>query len=182
MTLPPGRAKLSTKPRPTGSLPSRLQQRPHGRGAASKDDFGRERGQFRRVSVNFDGIAGAPTGVDPHVGGIGPAQLLQTLPESSDAGLPFRIVSGCGQEHADPAHRRGLLRKTGQRPNGRPKAGDCEKVAAPHSMTSSARPRIDCGTAMPSAFAVFKLMTSSYLVGAWTGISAGFSPLSIRSI
>jgi hypothetical protein len=34
---------------------------------------------------------------------------------------------------------------------------------------------------MPSALTVFMLITSSYLVGACTGISAGLSPLRIRS-
>jgi hypothetical protein len=34
---------------------------------------------------------------------------------------------------------------------------------------------------MPSALAVFKLITVSYLVGACTGRSTGFSPLRIRS-
>ena len=33
----------------------------------------------------------------------------------------------------------------------------------------------------PSAFAVLRLITSSYLVGACTGRSAGFSPLRMRS-
>ena len=33
----------------------------------------------------------------------------------------------------------------------------------------------------PSALAVFRLITSSYLVGACTGRSAGFSPLRMRS-
>jgi hypothetical protein len=34
----------------------------------------------------------------------------------------------------------------------------------------------------PSAFAGFALITSSYLVGACTGKSAGFSPLRMRSM
>jgi hypothetical protein len=34
---------------------------------------------------------------------------------------------------------------------------------------------------MPSAFAVLRLMTSAYFVGACTGRSAGLSPLRIRS-
>jgi hypothetical protein len=34
---------------------------------------------------------------------------------------------------------------------------------------------------MPSALAVFRSMTSSYIVGACTGRSAGFSPLRMRS-
>ena len=37
------------------------------------------------------------------------------------------------------------------------------------------------GTSRPSSFAVLRLMTSSYLVGACTGRSAGFSPLRMRS-
>jgi hypothetical protein len=46
-----------------------------------------------------------------------------------------------------------------------------------HSITSSARARSDCGTVRPSAFAVFKLITSSNVVGCWTGRSLGSRPL-----
>src|SRR5262249_49610942 len=52
-------------------------------------------------------------------------------------------------------------------------------VAALHSITSSARASSDGGTSTPSALAVLRLITSSYLIGAWTGRSAGFSPLRI---
>src|SRR6476620_10926398 len=38
-----------------------------------------------------------------------------------------------------------------------------------HSITSSARARSVAGTSTPRAFAVFKLITSSYRVGACTG-------------
>src|SRR6516164_11270905 len=51
----------------------------------------------------------------------------------------------------------------------------------PYSSTSSARARTDGGTARPSALAVLRLITSSYLVGACTGKSAGLSPLRMRS-
>jgi hypothetical protein len=50
-----------------------------------------------------------------------------------------------------------------------------------YSITSSARATSEGGTVMPSALAVFRLMTISYLVGACTGRSAGFSPLRMRS-
>src|SRR6266404_300740 len=50
-----------------------------------------------------------------------------------------------------------------------------------YSITSSARCSSDVGTSMPSAFAVFKLITSSNLVGCSTGRSAGFAPLKILS-
>ena len=53
--------------------------------------------------------------------------------------------------------------------------------ASDHSITSSARASTLAGISMPSAFAVLRLTTSSYLVGACTGRSAGFSPLRMRS-
>ena len=49
-----------------------------------------------------------------------------------------------------------------------------------YSITSSAVASSVGGTSIPSAMAVLRLMTSSYLVGACTGRSAGFSPLRIR--
>src|SRR5262245_16142174 len=50
-----------------------------------------------------------------------------------------------------------------------------------YSITSSARASRVGGTVRPSALAVLRLITSSYLVGACTGRSAGFSPLRMRS-
>src|SRR5262249_33075660 len=49
-----------------------------------------------------------------------------------------------------------------------------------YSMTSSARVSSVGGTTRPSALAALRLITSSYLVGACTGRSTGFSPLSMR--
>src|SRR5262245_4114279 len=51
-----------------------------------------------------------------------------------------------------------------------------------YSITSSARASSEGGTVMPSALAVLRLITSSYLVGACTGRLAGFSPLRMRSM
>jgi len=54
--------------------------------------------------------------------------------------------------------------------------------AAPlHSITSSARASTVAGMSRPSALAVLRLITSSNLVDACTGRSAGFSPLRMRS-
>src|SRR5258708_33804386 len=50
-----------------------------------------------------------------------------------------------------------------------------------HSSTSSARASTLVGTSRPSALAVFRLISSSYLVGACTGRSAGLAPLRRRS-
>ena len=52
---------------------------------------------------------------------------------------------------------------------------------ATYSITSSAWASSACGTFRPRLFAVFRFITSSYFVGAWTGRSAGFSPLKMRS-
>ena len=51
------------------------------------------------------------------------------------------------------------------------------KLPPPHSITSSARARIDGGIVRPSALAVFILMTISMVVGCKTGRSAGLAPL-----
>ena len=48
-------------------------------------------------------------------------------------------------------------------------------------ITSSARCSSVCGIVRPSAFAVLRLMTNSYLVGNSMGKSPGLAPLRIRS-
>jgi len=60
----------------------------------------------------------------------------------------------------------------------------CNKFPPPHnrSITSSARASSSGGTTIPSAYAAFRLITASYLVGACTVRSAGFSPIRIRSL
>src|SRR5262245_16907369 len=50
-----------------------------------------------------------------------------------------------------------------------------------HSITSSASASSVGGISRPSDFAVLRLITRSYLVGACTGRSPGFSPLRMRS-
>jgi ABC-type uncharacterized transport system substrate-binding protein len=51
------------------------------------------------------------------------------------------------------------------------------ELAPFHSITSSARASSVGGISRPSALAVLRLITSSYLVGCWTGSSAGLAPL-----
>ena len=81
VALPPGRARLSTKPAPTGSATfentigtvrvacnnGAMVEVPGG-----QDDVRRERGQFRRVFANVVGIGQAPAIIDPHVAPLGP--------------------------------------------------------------------------------------------------------------
>src|SRR6516165_4663203 len=75
---------------------------------------------------------------------------------------------------------RGLLRARCERPR-RSRAKQRDERAAVHSITSSARARSVAGTVMPSALAVFILMTSWKRVGCSTGKSAGWAPLRILS-
>src|SRR5215471_16969985 len=72
-----------------------------------------------------------------------------------------------------------LLRARRERP--RSGAADERYELAPlHSITSSARPSSIGGTVRPIVLAVFRLITSSNLVGCWTGRSPGFSPMKMR--
>src|SRR4029077_6604084 len=82
-------------------------------------------------------------------------------------------------EKADDRHRLLLRAQAARR---RQQAAQQEQQIAPfHSITSSARARIDGGTVMPSALAVLRLTTSSNVVGCCTGRSAGSGPLGILS-
>jgi hypothetical protein len=58
---------------------------------------------------------------------------------------------------------------------------DVQRVAMIYSITVSARSRNDSGIVRPRALAVFRLTTSSNLVGCSTGRSAGLPPLRILS-
>src|SRR5262249_39112625 len=83
---------------------------------------------------------------------------------------------------ADNPHRR-LLPARRERPCCCCAADKPDERAPPdHSITSSARARSVGGTSRPRAFAVLRLITSSYLIGACTGRSVGFAPLSMRSM
>ena len=75
-----------------------------------------------------------------------------------------------------------MLRTRRERPRSRRAAEQGDELAAPdHSITSSAIASTPGGMVRPSTLAVFKLMTSSNLVGKSTGRSPGFAPLMILS-
>src|SRR5262245_35859812 len=128
-------------------------------------------------------VSGGPTNLNLRIAAVCPTQLLQCLPERCNAGLAFRIVCGYGHKNADPPHAITLLRARRQRPRRSRPTEQRDELAPPdHSITSSARASSVGGTSRPRALAVLRLITSSYLVGAWTGRSAGFSPLRMRSM
>src|SRR5437763_16966083 len=85
-----------------------------------------------------------------------------------------------GREGAEKADHRHRLLLRAERARRRHRAAQQQQITAPHSMTSSARARIDGGTVRPSALAVLRLTTSSNLAGRWTGRSAGLVPASTR--
>jgi hypothetical protein len=135
----------------------------------------------------FPTHAGLPGTVDKLTGGL-------PMP----AGGTSESHSGVGGLLDQPT-RRGRWRRAEVRREGRchdvrftPKSGHvqctrrCPLCAnsghhATYSITSLAVASSDDGTVRPSALAVLRLITSSYLFGACTGRSAGFSPFRIRS-
>src|SRR5262245_61620455 len=118
------------------------------------------------------GIAAGPTIVDLDIASFEPAQALQALQQRRDIGLSLHIALGVPHEHADPPHPLGLLRPGRERPCGRA-AEQRDELAPSHSITSSARASTAGEISKPSAFAVLRLITNSYLVGICTGRSAG---------
>src|SRR5262249_52154376 len=134
---------------------------------------------LRERSYLVDVTAG-PTKVRPDVAAIGPTQFRKRLRERGDVSLRLGIAFVVRQEHADPPHAVALLRSRSERPC-RCAADERDEFAPAHSITSSARASRVGGTMRPIAFAALRLMTSSYLTGACTGRSPGFSPLRMRS-
>src|SRR5262249_7696348 len=102
------------------------------------------------------------------------AELTQGLAEA----MPHRRVIN------DPNARytRRLLSPRRERPRRCRAPQPRDELAPLHSIPSSAATSRPGGTVRPSAFAVFRLTTVSYLVGACTGRSAGLAPRRMRSI
>ena len=184
VALPPGRARLATKPAPTGSGTTTntigTVRVACSNGATVELPFARmtsgasaiNSAAYLRMLV---GVASRPAGVDPHV-----AAAVQPNCRSPCRNAARRAcasgLSWPSHEDADAPHRSRLLRACGERPrSGRTAAEQRDELAPSHSITSSARASSIGGTSKPSAFAVLRLITSSYLVGACTGRSAGFA-------
>src|SRR5215472_2476331 len=145
VALPPGRARLSTKPPPTGSatftnaIGTARVASSKGGAAGCENDVGRECDQFGCIFANLFG-AGRPARVDAHIMAVDPAQFPQPAQERRDAGSAFRIVRGGAHEHADTSHLVGLLRARRERPRGR-RAAECDQQFPPSDG--------DCHTPLP---------------------------------
>jgi hypothetical protein len=107
------------------------------------------------------------------------AQGTHSLPKGALSARQTETNSG--RVYPKSRRRRPMLRPRRERPSRRGTAEKRDELASDHSITSSARASKVGGTSRPSAFAVLRLMTNSYLVGACTGRSAAFSPLRMRS-
>src|SRR5262249_35436934 len=119
----------------------------------------------------------SPTIFDYNIAAIDETGFAEALTKSRDQ-MGARL-GGAVLEIPDHRHRR-LLRPRRERPR-RCAAEQRDEPAPFHSIASSARASSVSGTVTPSALAVFTLMTSSNLVGPWTGRSAGLAPLRMRS-
>src|SRR6516164_7611006 len=131
------------------------------------------------------GLAAGPTNIDPNIDSVGPAERRRALHKCLDPRLSFGISLCGGIQHGNPWQLVRLLRPCHTRPyrerprRRAPEPGD--EVAPFHSITSSARSKIDGATARPSALAVLRFRTISNFVGNCTGRSAGFAPRRMRS-
>src|SRR5262249_42523074 len=122
----------------------------------------------------------SPPEFDCHVTALDEASLAQTLAKRNK---PVGARGGrCAVKKPD--HRRGLLRA--RNPRRRRAAEPCaaqtrNELAPSHSITLSARRRNVSGMVSPIALAALRLMTSSNLIGNWTGNSFTLAPRSNRS-
>src|SRR5215471_16188168 len=186
VTLPPGRLRLATSPTATGSVATL-----NTIGDRCGRRLGRECGR-RRTGRDHGHLTTNQVGRQcrqPVILILGEAIFKRdvlTLDKAcfsqamTDGGHEVWIVAGRpGTEEPDQRHRR-LLRPCRKRPRRRA-TEQRDELAPSHSITSSAVASSVGGTSRPSAVAVLRLITSSYLVGACTGRSAGFSPFSMRS-
>src|SRR5262249_25956624 len=113
---------------------------------------------------------------DDHVAALDETHFAEALAERARCDRIGRFASGKKSDHR---HRR-LLGTGRDGPfNCRP-AQNCNELTPSHSMTSSASARSIGGMSRFSVFAVFRLITSSYLVGSSTGRSPAFAPFRIR--
>src|SRR5262245_16233641 len=125
------------------------------------DELGCELGEAFAASLR-------PAIFDRDGASFDPAEFAQPLHKSSG---PLALRGGRSRaQESDGRQPRGLLRARRKRPRGR-SAEEGDELAAPHSITLSARTRIESGTVRPSAFAVLRLMTNSNLIGCSTGRS-----------
>src|SRR5215469_5185366 len=117
--LPPGRAKLETKPCPIGS-PTTTNTigivLVSFRTAVSDNHVRLLTDQLCSIGLCSGCISPSPSIVDMDVTSLGPTEFAKSLPKQSRARLPVRIVLTSRYQHADPPQPFGLLRPRRERP------------------------------------------------------------------
>src|SRR5262245_61299674 len=124
-------------------------------------------------------IALGVPGLEPIIAAFHVAQFSHTLRKATEVSLGRGLRAP--DETGDQWSLGYCLGKHGEGSQGQTRGERLKEFSPFHSITSSARASSVGSTSMPSALAVFRLTTNSYLVGACTGKSAGFSPLRMRS-
>ena len=104
-------------------------------------------------------------------------RLMSELAQNEKNSLRANVFRSCPNSR----HRQAVPALPGCARTGREQSQQTMRAVAGYSITSSARASTDCRMSRPRVLAVLMLITNSYLVGACTGRSAGFSPLRMRS-
>jgi len=163
--LLPGRARLATRPRSTGSplekrprflppMPEDIRRSPRSHRPCARPD--------RRPIRAADRSGSPPSGIRLPHSVPRPSRYPQTLEERGHIRCS-RNGRGTAEEADDRHH---LLLSAGCVRSNYSATQQQEQLAAVHhSITSSARSRIEGGIVRPSALAVFRLTTSWNLVG-----------------
>ena len=87
-----------------------------------KDNVGRERNQFGRVSAYVLRVLLAPADVETDIDAGGPAGLLQDFLECCETGLTLQVAGCPVKERSDPPDLAGLQRTRGEQPRYRSSA------------------------------------------------------------
>ena len=162
--LPPGCARLATKPCATGSLTrdehdrhsgSRRLDRTQPDTAVDRDHVRHPLPQLLCDAAGPLAVQHSPEVIDGDVAAGDPPGLFQSVSERSGAQLSLRVALNVLHYHCDPPHPFALLRAHRERPRRHRAAEYRDELASfHHSITSSARASSDGGTAMPSIRAV----------------------------
>src|SRR5262249_41964869 len=152
-----------------------------GRRIRREDDVNLETNQLRCESWKPLDSPVRTSVLDGDVSILRIAKLTQPLPEGVELHSRLGGFQRTGYHQTNPRDFRRWLSIHGQRQGGRRAAESQDELAAPHSITSSARSRIAVDGSMPVALAVFRFTTSSNFVGCSMGKSAGLAPRAIRS-
>src|SRR5262249_39840343 len=148
-------------------------------GVMRENDIDLEPDQFGGNLSETPAAALRPANLNRDVATFHPTEFAQPLHE---CGEPLALDQGRGgAQESDGRQLARLLRARRERQRRRAAEQRDELAARPHSITSSARVRSVGAISMPIAFAVFRLITISNLVGCSTGMSPGFAPRRILS-